>query len=133
MSGHALLLGDEFAVTGELHVKFFKPIPIQRLLTSIARVIGRSGREVYVEAELWLADHLLATSHAVMTRRPGSHFTRHRQCLSAYNADPHGSERPPRPDQTILSTRPSSIRYASDDRPRRDHGDLRACRSVRAG
>jgi hypothetical protein len=56
MSGHALLIRDEFAVTGELIVTFAKPIPIERPLRGIARITERQGREVYVESELRLAD-----------------------------------------------------------------------------
>jgi acyl-coenzyme A thioesterase PaaI-like protein len=85
MSGHALLIRDEFAVTGKLTVKFIKPIPIDRPLHGIARIADRHGREVVVESELRLADTdvVVATSRAVMIRRPGDHFDRHQRWLSS--------------------------------------------------
>jgi acyl-coenzyme A thioesterase PaaI-like protein len=92
MSGHALLLRDEFAVTGELSVKFVKPIPIERALIGTMTITGRDGRRVYVSGELRLADanELLATSQAVMIRRPGDHFERHEKWLASLesNRDP---------------------------------------------
>jgi acyl-coenzyme A thioesterase PaaI-like protein len=89
MSGHAVLLRNEFAVTGELTVKFVKPIPIERPLIGLTRITGRRGREVYVDAELRLADAdaVLATSRAVMIRRPGDHFDRHQRWLSSLESD----------------------------------------------
>jgi acyl-coenzyme A thioesterase PaaI-like protein len=83
MSGHALLLRDEFAVTGELTVKYVRPVPIERSLIGTATIAGRDGRRVYVTGELRLvgADEVLAISRAVMIRRPGDHFDRHRQWL----------------------------------------------------
>lgn len=95
MSGHAVLLRDEFAVTGELTVRFIKPIPIERPLVGLARVTGRQGREVYVECELRLGDagQLVASSRAVMIRRPGDHFDRHQRWLASLD----------RPDQIDMS------------------------------
>ena len=84
MSGHALLIRDEFAVTGELTVKFVRPIPIQRPLVGTTRITGRDGRRVYVTGELRIADvgEVVAISHAVMVRRPGDHFDRHQRWLN---------------------------------------------------
>lgn len=84
LSGHAVLLHDEFAVTGELTVKFIKPVPIRRPLIGLSRIAERKGREVFVEGELRLADagELLATSRAVMIRRPDDHFERHQRWLA---------------------------------------------------
>jgi acyl-coenzyme A thioesterase PaaI-like protein len=84
MSGHALLLRDEFAVTGTLTVKFVKPVPIGRRLIGRAWIAEREGRRVHVSAELRLRDtnDLLATSAAVMIRRPGDHFDQHQSWLS---------------------------------------------------
>jgi acyl-coenzyme A thioesterase PaaI-like protein len=89
MSGHALLLRDEFAVTGELTVKFVRPVPIERALIGTTTIAGRDGRRVYVTGELRLADadEVLATSHAVMIRRPGDHFDRHRRWLEGLPHD----------------------------------------------
>jgi hypothetical protein len=44
---------------------------------------------VYVTGELRLADadEILATSHAVMIRRPGDHFDRHRRWLEGLPHD----------------------------------------------
>ncbi len=85
MSGHAVLLRDEFAVTGELTIRFVKPIPIERPLIGLARVTGRQGREVYVESEVRLAEagQLVASSRAVMIRRPRDHFDRYQRWLAS--------------------------------------------------
>lgn len=85
MSGHALLLRDQFAVTGELAVKFLKPIPIERPLIGTAVIVGNDGRYVHVECELRLADAgvVVATSHAVMVRRPSDHFDRHQRWVES--------------------------------------------------
>jgi acyl-coenzyme A thioesterase PaaI-like protein len=87
MSGHAVLLRNEFAVTGELTVRFVKPIPVERPLVGLTRITGRQGREVFVEGQLWLADAnaLVASSRAVMIRRPGNHFDRHQLWLNSLN------------------------------------------------
>jgi acyl-coenzyme A thioesterase PaaI-like protein len=85
MSGHALLMLDAFAVTGSLTVNFLKPIPIRRPLLGRAWVSGREGRRVYVRGELRLADagDVVATSEAVMIRRPADHFDRHQRWLAS--------------------------------------------------
>jgi acyl-coenzyme A thioesterase PaaI-like protein len=85
MSGHALLMRDEFAVTGELTVKFVKPVPIERALTGTMRITERDGRRVHVDGELRLAgaEEVLATSRAVMIRRPNDHFRRHQTWLAS--------------------------------------------------
>jgi len=85
MSGHALLIRNAFVVTGELTVKFVKPIAIERPLVGIATITGSNGREVYVSSELRLADadEVVATSRATMIRRPGDHFDRHQRWLAS--------------------------------------------------
>jgi acyl-coenzyme A thioesterase PaaI-like protein len=84
LSGHALLLRDEFAVTGTLTVRFVRPVPIMWPLSAKATVTGRDGRKVFVACELRLTEggELMATSEAVMIRRPGDHFDRHQRWLS---------------------------------------------------
>ncbi|KQY07617.1 hypothetical protein ASD37_12395 [Mycobacterium sp. Root135] len=92
MSGHAVLLHNEFAVTGELTVKFVKPVPIERPLTGLAHISDRQGRKVFVECELRLADAdvVVATSRAVMIRRPADHFDRHQRWLASLRDDDGG-------------------------------------------
>lgn len=89
LSGHTLLARDEFAVTGELLIKFVKPIPIERELIGTFTIIGRDGRRVSVAGELRLADAdaVLAVSHAVMVRRPKDHFERHQLWLGSLKPD----------------------------------------------
>lgn len=89
MSGHAVLLRDEFAVTGSLTVNFRKPVPLGHALLGRAWITTRQGRRVHVEAELRLADaggDVVATSTAVMIRRPGDHFDRHERWLASRSA-----------------------------------------------
>lgn len=85
MSGHALLLLDEFAVTGTLTVKFRKPVPILRPLIGRAWIAERAGRRVHVCGELKLAPtgDLVATSTAEMIRRPSDHFEQHQRWLTS--------------------------------------------------
>jgi acyl-coenzyme A thioesterase PaaI-like protein len=85
MSGHSVLLRNEFAVTGELAIKFIKPVPVDRALVGLTRITGRQGREVHIDAELRLADadELVASSRAIMIRRPGDHFDRHQRWLES--------------------------------------------------
>jgi acyl-coenzyme A thioesterase PaaI-like protein len=86
LSGHALLVRDEFVVTRTLTVQFVRPVPIMWPLSAMAAVTSREGRKVFVSCELRLADagELVATSEAVMIRRPGDHFARHQHWLSQF-------------------------------------------------
>jgi len=89
MVGHALLLREEFVVTGTLQVKFVKPVPVERPLIGRAREVGREGRRVFVQAELELAgtDVVVASAEAIMVRRPADHFQRHEEWLRSLNGD----------------------------------------------
>lgn len=83
MVGHAVIMRDEFAVTGTLTVTFVKPVPIERPLIGRARIVRREGRRVFVEASLELAGNgvVVASADAILVRRPADHFDRHEKWL----------------------------------------------------
>jgi len=83
MVGHAVLLRDEFVVTGTLQIKFVKPVPVERPVIGRAWIVRREGRRVFVEASLELAGSgaLVASAEAIMVRRPADHFQRHEEWL----------------------------------------------------
>jgi acyl-coenzyme A thioesterase PaaI-like protein len=87
MVGHAVLMRDEFAVTGTLQVTFVKPVPIERPLIGRARIVRREGRRVFVQAQLELAgtDVVVASADAILVRRPADHFERHQDWLRSLN------------------------------------------------
>jgi acyl-coenzyme A thioesterase PaaI-like protein len=89
MSGHALLVRDEFAVTGTLMIKFVKPVPVQWPLIGTAAIAHREGRKVTVSCQLELASSgtVVAVSEAIMIKRPPDHFDRHRTWLAGQRCD----------------------------------------------
>ena len=89
MVGHAVIMRDEFAVTGTLTVTFIKPVPIERPLIGRARIVRREGRRVFVEASLELAGNgvVVASADAILVRRPADHFDRHDKWLNELDAE----------------------------------------------
>lgn len=66
------------SLTGELSVRFVKPVPVGPQLVGAARVRRREGRRRYVTGELELASSgaLLATAHGVFIDAHADHFQR---------------------------------------------------------
>lgn len=89
MVGHAVLLRDEFAVTGTLQITFVKPVPIERPLIGRAWIVRREGRRVFVSAQLELAGKgvVIASADAILVRRPADHFQRHEEWLRGLDAE----------------------------------------------
>ena len=89
MVGHAVIMRDEFAVTGTLHITFVKPVPIERPLIGRAWIVRREGRRVFVEATLDLAGSgvVVASAEAILVRRPGDHFQKHEAWLRSLDAE----------------------------------------------
>ena len=89
MVGHAVIMRDEFAVTGTLTVTFVKPVPIERPLIGRARIARREGRRVFVKASLELAGNgvVVASAEAILVRRPADHFDRHEKWLNELDAE----------------------------------------------
>jgi acyl-coenzyme A thioesterase PaaI-like protein len=89
MVGHAVIMRDEFAVTGTLHVTFVKPVPIERPLIGRTHIVRREGRRVFVEASLELAGNgvVVASAEAILVRRPADHFDRHEKWLRELDAE----------------------------------------------
>jgi acyl-coenzyme A thioesterase PaaI-like protein len=86
--GHVPVLSGELAVTGELTVRYVKPVPIGRPLVARAWTERREGRRWYVAGQLLLESTgaLLASGNAVMVVRPGDHFARHQAWLAEQDA-----------------------------------------------
>jgi acyl-coenzyme A thioesterase PaaI-like protein len=89
MVGHAVIMRDEFAVTGTLRIKFVKPVPIERPLIGRATIVRREGRRVFVDASLELAGNgvVVASADAILVRRPADHFDRHDKWLRELDAE----------------------------------------------
>ena len=56
----------ETVVTGELTTRFRKPVPIEKEIRAVAKVIKHARRTVLVEAELVMQDDVLASAEAKM-------------------------------------------------------------------
>ena len=76
------------AVTGELTVRFIRPVPICRPLRATARRVKQEGDRWFVTAELVLESTgaVLATAEAVMVERDRTHFARFQQWLEKQDA-----------------------------------------------
>jgi acyl-coenzyme A thioesterase PaaI-like protein len=81
--GHAMMLREEFSVTGTLEVIFHKPMPVELPLIAVSQIDKREGRRAFVSARIELASSgaLLASAKAIMVKRPAEHFERHEQWL----------------------------------------------------
>ena len=88
--GHVPLLNNQLAVTGELTVRFLKPVPIGRPLLATAWRERKEGSRWYVRAVLVLAatGAELATADGVLVERDRGHFARHRAWLAEQDAVP---------------------------------------------
>jgi acyl-coenzyme A thioesterase PaaI-like protein len=86
--GHVPLLSGQLAVTGELTVRFVKPVPIGRPLLARAWRQDKQGSRWFVRAVLVLASTgaELATGDGVLVERDATHFARHRAWLAAQDA-----------------------------------------------
>jgi hypothetical protein len=86
--GHVPLLNGQLAVTGQLSVRFVRPVPIERPLVARAQLTRREGRRWYVDATLCLAatGAELARAEAVLVARDGGHFERHQEWLADQDA-----------------------------------------------
>lgn len=82
--GHVPLLSGQLAVTGQLTVRFVKPVPIGRPLVARAWCERREGTRWFVHAELVLvaSGAELARADAVLVERDRGHFERHRAWLA---------------------------------------------------
>jgi acyl-coenzyme A thioesterase PaaI-like protein len=82
--GHAMMLREEFSVTGTLEVVFHKPMPIELPLIGKSWIEKREGRKVFVSARIELASSgaLLASAKGIMVKRPAEHFERHEEWLA---------------------------------------------------
>lgn len=82
--GHAMMLREEFSVTGTLEVVFRKPMPVEIPLIGKSQIDKREGRRAFVSASIELASTgaLLASAKAIMVKRPSNHFERHEEWLT---------------------------------------------------
>jgi acyl-coenzyme A thioesterase PaaI-like protein len=84
ITGHVPLLHGRFTVTGEMTVRYVKPVPIGRPLVARAWIEREEARRLHVEAvlELVASGAELARARAVMVLRDDRHFARHRAWLA---------------------------------------------------
>jgi len=69
---HCLFHKGIHAVTGDLHVRFLKPIPCSSMLEIRARLISSRSRMYVLRGEILLDDRLMAWSEAKFVRRQSS-------------------------------------------------------------
>lgn len=86
--GHVPLLRGQLAVTGQLSVRFVRPVPIERPLIARAELVRQEGSRWYVDATLRLAatGADLATAQGVLVARDRGHFQRHQNWLAQQDA-----------------------------------------------
>jgi acyl-coenzyme A thioesterase PaaI-like protein len=65
VTGFVIGLLREPAFTGELTVRYVKPVPVDEPLEMRARLAGRERRKLFIEAEAHHGDELVATSKAI--------------------------------------------------------------------
>ena len=90
--GHVPLLAGQLAVTGELRVRFVKPVPVGRPLVARAWRERKEGSRWYIHAVLMLASTgaELARGDGILVERDRGHFERHRAWLSEQDASSAG-------------------------------------------
>ncbi len=73
------------SVTGSLDVRFVRPVPVERPLVVVARIVERRRRRRVIEGVLRLESTgaELARARGVWVARPDDHFDRHQQWLAA--------------------------------------------------
>lgn len=86
--GHVPLLRGQLAVTGQLSVRFIRPVPIARPLVARAELTRQEGSRWYVDATLRLAagGAELASAQGILVARDRDHFTRHQAWLAGQDA-----------------------------------------------
>ena len=86
--GHVPLLRGQLAVTGQLSVRFIRPVPIERPLVARAELTRQEGSRWYVDATLRLAasDAELASAQGILVARDRGHFARHQAWLAGQDA-----------------------------------------------
>ena len=65
VTGFVIGLLHEPAFTGELTVRYVKPVPVDEPLEMRARLRGRERRKLFIEAEAHHGDELVATCNAI--------------------------------------------------------------------
>ena len=75
-TGSIISMIGEPAFTGELTVRFVKPVPVQRPLRFRTWMDSRDGRKLYIKADADDGDLLVATCHAIYITVDPSVFAR---------------------------------------------------------
>jgi acyl-coenzyme A thioesterase PaaI-like protein len=65
---------SEPAFTGELTVRFLAPVPIERPLVMKTRLVGRERRKLFITAEAYDGDAVIATCKATYIKVDPSKF-----------------------------------------------------------
>jgi acyl-coenzyme A thioesterase PaaI-like protein len=68
MAWAAIAIGHYFALTAETRLSYLTPVPIEREVTIRGRLIGRVGKQMWLTADVRLADtvHVRAESRATV-------------------------------------------------------------------
>jgi acyl-coenzyme A thioesterase PaaI-like protein len=74
VTGFVIGLLHEPAFTGELTVRYVKPVPVDKPLEMRARLRGRERRKLFIEAEARDGEELVATCHAIYITVDPSRF-----------------------------------------------------------
>ncbi|WP_231861612.1 MULTISPECIES: PaaI family thioesterase [Frankia] len=84
LAGHVVVLRGQLAVTGQLSVRFVRPVPVERPLLGRASLVRREGHRWFIEAQIVLASSgaQLAAAEAVLVARDADHFARHERWLA---------------------------------------------------
>ena len=86
--GHLSLLSGQMAVTGELSVRFLRPVPIERplVLRAWCERVENGRRRHRGELRLASTGTLLAAAEGVFVERDPSHFDRFRDWIASQEA-----------------------------------------------
>ncbi|WP_220454373.1 PaaI family thioesterase [Nocardioides immobilis] len=87
--GHVAVLSGQLAVTGQLDVRFVKPVPVDQPLVARAWRESQQGSRWYVRAVLHLeaGGAELATANGILVERDHGHFSRHQEWLQEQLAE----------------------------------------------
>jgi acyl-coenzyme A thioesterase PaaI-like protein len=91
--GHAVVLRNEFVVTGTLKIVFVRPTPVEVPLIGRSTIVRREGRKVFVTAQIELASNgaVISLAEAILVKRGPEHFSLHEKWLLEQLKEPDGA------------------------------------------
>ncbi len=81
MLGHLAIYRGRFTVTSTLNVRYVRPVPVDRDLIGLSRVIRQEKGRWHLRGDLMLADteELLARADGVFVEREQGHYDKHEE------------------------------------------------------